>query len=175
MEIYLIRHTTPDIEKGICYGQTDVPLLADHKLEIKDVLSQLPSAIDKVYSSPLQRCSMLASHVNKDYIIDSRLKELNFGDWEMQKWNDIPSQDIQPWYDDYVNTPCLNGESYQQLYTRVVAFYHELKTQSYQSIAVVTHGGVIRCLLAHFKNIPLSQSFARIKNMPWGGVERMEV
>lgn len=24
MKIYLIRHTTPHIEKGICYGQTDL-------------------------------------------------------------------------------------------------------------------------------------------------------
>ena len=26
MEIFLIRHTTPKIEKGICYGQTDLDI-----------------------------------------------------------------------------------------------------------------------------------------------------
>ena len=26
MEIYLVRHTTPNIKKGICYGQTDIDI-----------------------------------------------------------------------------------------------------------------------------------------------------
>ncbi|MEM9897397.1 MAG: alpha-ribazole phosphatase, partial [Bacteroidota bacterium] len=26
MEIYLIRHTTPEISKNICYGQSDLEL-----------------------------------------------------------------------------------------------------------------------------------------------------
>ena len=29
MEIYLIRHTSPLVEKGVCYGQADLALNLD--------------------------------------------------------------------------------------------------------------------------------------------------
>mgnify|MGYP001408870057 CR=1 FL=1 len=32
MEIYLVRHTTPAINNGICYGQTDVDLNSEELL-----------------------------------------------------------------------------------------------------------------------------------------------
>ena len=53
MEIYLIRHTTPDVAKGICYGQTDLALTATFPEEAEHVLKQLPPDLDVVYSSPL--------------------------------------------------------------------------------------------------------------------------
>jgi len=34
MEIYLIRHTTPDVAKGICYGQTDLDVANTFEEEV---------------------------------------------------------------------------------------------------------------------------------------------
>lgn len=85
MEIYLIRHTTPDIEKGICYGQSDIPLKDTFPSEVKNILKSIPKHFDKVYSSPLQRCTQLANYIDQNNTIDNRLMELNFGSWELKK------------------------------------------------------------------------------------------
>ena len=94
MEIYLIRHTTPEIEKGVCYGDSDIPLKDTFFLESEKVLNAIPLNFDEVYSSPLQRCKQLAHVISEDITIDNRLKELNFGSWELKKWSDIPHDEI---------------------------------------------------------------------------------
>jgi len=169
MEIYLIRHTSLNIDKGVCYGQSDIDVASLFEEEAQVVLDQLPTNIEIVYSSPLKRCLGLANKIGDNPIIDNRLLELNFGDWEMKKWDKIPALEIQSWYDDYVNTPCLNGESYLELNKRAIEFYHYLINQNYKSVAVVTHGGVLRSILAHIDQIELIDSFEKI-NTSYGEV-----
>lgn len=158
MEIYLVRHTTPEIEKGICYGYSDIPLKESFFLEAEKVLSSIPTPFDEVYSSPLQRCTQLAHVISEDITIDNRLKELNFGSWELKKWTDIPNDEIQPWYNDWVNKPTHKGESYQDLQNRAISFVDDIPTH-YNKIAIVTHAGVIRSLWAYFNNVALKNSF----------------
>jgi alpha-ribazole phosphatase len=58
----------------------------------ENIKEQLP--IDATYySSPLVRCKILASYLQSSDF-DSRLVEMNFGDWELQKWDDIPELDL---------------------------------------------------------------------------------
>ncbi|MFB9080950.1 histidine phosphatase family protein [Flavobacterium procerum] len=45
------------------------------------------------------------------YEEDERLKEKNFGDWEMRKW-DIFRRTTQSWMEDFVTIPVSNGESF---------------------------------------------------------------
>lgn len=170
MAIYLIRHTTPDIEKGICYGQTDLGLASTYKDEFKVVLNQLPKQIDSVYSSPLKRCLQLAKAISTHPILENKLKEIDFGDWEMQKWDKIPLDEIQPWYDDYVNVKSKNGESLVDLSKRVLEFYLNLKQNNKENICIVTHSGVIRVILAHLRNIPLKDCFQDIGKIEYGEV-----
>lgn len=157
MEIYLIRHTTPDVEKGICYGQTDLELTSTFPEEAEKILKQLPRTFDKVYSSPLKRCTQLAYLIDKDYATDNRLMELNFGDWELKKWNDIPKSEIEPWYNDWVYTPAKQGESFIQLQNRILSFFNETPTMN--RIAIVAHAGVIRALWSYLNNKELKDSF----------------
>lgn len=170
MAIYLIRHTTPDIEKGICYGQTDLELASTYQEEFKAVLKQLPKQIDRVYTSPLKRCLQLAEAILANPIQDNRLKEIDFGDWEMQKWEDIPNKDIQPWYDDYVNVPSKNGESLAILSERVLDFYRTLNHHPDETICIVAHSGVIRVILAHLDSIALKDCFQVIGSIGYGTV-----
>ncbi len=158
MEIYLIRHTIPLIEKGVCYGNSDIPVRDTFLLEAEKVLNQIPTRFDKVYSSPLQRCKQLAQVISDDITLDNRLKELNFGSWELKKWDEIPNNEIQPWYNDWVHTATLNGESYQELQNRAISFIEDLP-KNYDSIAIVTHSGVLRTLWAYFNNVDLKDSF----------------
>lgn len=60
MEIYLVRHTSVDIPAGYAYGQTDVPLRPSFEDEAEAVKKNLSGhTFDKVWSSPLTRCTRL--------------------------------------------------------------------------------------------------------------------
>jgi alpha-ribazole phosphatase len=158
--IYLIRHTKPLIEKGICYGQTDLDLYNTFEQEAEAIKKVLPKNISKVYSSPLQRCSRLANYLFDDRLIEHHhtIKEINCGDWEMIAYNDIPEELINPWMEDFVNVGIPNGESYLDLYHRVVNQFNEWVNTT-EPIAIVTHGGPIRSMLSYITNTPLKDSF----------------
>ena len=159
MEVLLIRHTTPAVEKGICYGQTDL-LLADSYLEeFKHIQKELQAeSFPMIYSSPLTRCSRLAEHLSSNVIFDERLKELNFGTWEMLAWSDIDQKELNHWMQDFDHVQVPNGESYMELQQRSIQFIEE-KKKELDSIVVVTHAGVIRSLWAYANQISLKKSF----------------
>lgn len=161
MEIYLIRHTTPDIEKGICYGQSDLSLDANYVKEFDVIKSKIPiSESFTVISSPLKRCALLAKQFSDHINFDARLKELNFGDWEMKPWNAIPENELNPWMIDFVNVAVPNGESYTQLASRVKKYFEEiLVSEANQNLIIVSHAGPIRAFLATLLKVPLKDSF----------------
>lgn len=148
MEIFLIRHTQPKIEKGICYGQADICLAESFDLEWRLIRDELPAQIDVIYSSPLQRCALLAGKIaalyNAPVIADRRLMEMNFGDWEMKKWDDLDQALLKVWMDDYLEKRCPNGESYRDVRQRLLSFLRELRAD-HKSKMLVTHGGIIKC------------------------------
>ncbi|HYH14648.1 MAG TPA: alpha-ribazole phosphatase [Flavisolibacter sp.] len=160
MEIYLIRHTTPLVEKGTCYGQADLDVTESFKEEAACILPHLPSRIEHVVSSPLKRCRKLAQFLFPKNTIqyDDRIKEIHCGHWELQPWDLIDRQHLDPWMADVVNVQIPGGESYVQLHQRVVHFFEEV-TKSYSSLAIVAHGGVLRSLLAHINGVQLKESF----------------
>ncbi len=157
MELYLIRHTQPLVEKGICYGQTDLDLAPDFQAHFEAVRNQLPIIPQKVISSPLSRCRKLAEHLHPEVHLDERLMELHFGDWEMKAWNDIPMMELEPWMADYYRTAPPNGESLFQLEQRITAFLVELKAQDLKSVAVVAHGGPIRVMMGLLNDLPVEK------------------
>lgn len=171
MEVYLIRHTTPQVDKGICYGQTDLDLAASFADEQQKVLAALPSSFDLVYSSPLKRCRRLAGKLTTgSVLIDDRLMEMNFGDWEMQSWDDLPKAAVKAWMKNFVNTSPPNGESMLALQQRVLTWWDTLDKNSSGKIAVVTHAGVIRVLHTSINNIKLEDSFGSF-HIDYGGIE----
>ncbi|SFA73558.1 alpha-ribazole phosphatase [Flavobacterium swingsii] len=160
MEVYLVRHTETVCEKGICYGQADVEIQDDYLSLFESIKTKIPSnAI--VYSSPLKRCTVLANHISEgNFKTDSRLMEMNFGDWELKKWNDIPEDEMNPWMQDFVNVPVPNGESFVQLYERVNTFFDEIKnTNPSNPVVIITHAGVIRSVLCKISNLLLQDAF----------------
>lgn len=159
MEVYLIRHTTPDVAAGICYGQSDLPLAVGYQSELAHTQSLLPESFDSIYSSPLLRCKTLAIELEGDAIFDPRLKELNFGEWELKAWKEIPEDQLNPWMEDFVQSSPPDGESYQQLYDRVMLFWEGLIKNEQEKIAIVSHAGVIRAFLSHLLGMDLKDSF----------------
>jgi len=162
MNLYLIRHTSLAVPSGICYGQSDVDVAASFYAELAQLRVKLTDLnFDAVYASPLQRCSKLAYALDiASVVLDERLKELHFGDWEMQAWDAIPRDTFDVWAQDYANLSPPNGESFSRLYQRSIEFVEEVSSHSQsKNIAIVTHGGVIRAVLAHVLNMPLKGLF----------------
>jgi len=161
MEIYLIRHTKPSIKKNTCYGQSDIDVSETFFEEVKRLKHKLPKQFDIIYLSPLKRCKKLAEQLtaNKTIYIDN-LKELNFGDWELKKWDEIDQTDLNKWMDDFVNVTPPNGESYRDLFERVRYFWeNNIINNENKTIAIVTHAGVIRSIIALILSLNLKSTF----------------
>lgn len=160
MEVYLVRHTETVCPKGICYGQADVELLDPYISQFEEIKKQLPgNAV--FYSSPLQRCTILANYLSSsDYTVDRRLMEMHFGDWELKNWDAIPPAEIDPWMKDFVNVKATNGESFVELNNRVLSFIEEKKNINNVPLVVITHAGVIRSFLCKEMNIALKEAFS---------------
>lgn len=160
MKIYVVRHTAVGVN-GICYGQTDVPLKDTFEQEAEIVKQNLKNVpYNAVYSSPLSRAKKLAEYCGyADIQLYDRLKELHFGDWEMQPWDAL---DMSGWEKDWINNPAPNGESFRQMYNRIVSFIEELKETGYSSVIIFAHGGVINCFRVYFGQTDLKGSFDQL-------------
>lgn len=175
-DIYLIRHTTPLVAKGICYGQTDLDVTESFIPEAEAIREVLPASMAAVFSSPLQRCARLASHLFPDAPLALRpeLMELHCGTWEMQPWDELPKHEIDPWMADFVNIRVPGGESYLDLHARVTACFTAIATADAGGPqAIVGHGGVLRSILAGISGTPLDQSF-QVFSLHYGCVVRLQ-
>jgi len=161
MEIYLIRHTAVHNPAKLCYGQSEIPLsvLWEQDFEaIRQKLGQLAGAT--FYASPYKRCTQLAEFLSGGaFQTDMRLAEMHFGDWEQCAWADIDQSVLNLWMADYVNFKIPGGESFEGMHKRCSQFWDELLQQNESKVFIITHGGVIRSLLAHILNIPLDKVF----------------
>lgn len=160
MEIYLIRHTTPAIEKGICYGQSDLDVATTFEDEANTILKTVCFDNETiVYSSPLKRCTKLASKFTSEISLDKRLMELNFGDWELLKWDELPEPAGSMWMNNFVTASTPNGEAYIDLAKRANEVFTEITSTSAKKIIITTHAGVIRSILSKLSNVHLKDSF----------------
>lgn len=173
MEVFLIRHTRPEIPSGICYGQTDIPLKDTFPSESVLVLSKLPKPFDAVFTSPLMRCLKLAHIISEGGTLkqDNLLMELNFGDWEMKAWDDIPKEELNPWMENFVTHKVPNGEAFSDLIQRTDDFLEGLINTAYKQVALVCHAGVIRAMLIKALNVPYENAFKL--SIDYGSVSKL--
>ena len=175
MKLTLIRHTRLAIAPGVCYGQSDIDIANSFNEELAIIQSKLAkNSYDAIYTSSLQRCAKLAQALNwSEAKPDDRLQELNFGDWELQAWDAIPRDVFDSWAHDYAHLSPPNGESFSQLQQRGIHFLTEMLTRFPNGhIAAVTHGGMIRALLAHALNLPLKGLFRFV--IDYGSITQLE-
>lgn len=159
MTLYLIRHTRVQITPGICYGQSDIPLADTFESEAEEILRKLPQKGFPVYSSPLSRCTELAHKISSTFHIDPRLMELDFGKWEMKAWEKIDRIKSDFWMEDFVTRTCPDGESYQQMASRVACAAEQIARECPEAAVIVTHSGVIRLFWVWAHERPLSDAF----------------
>lgn len=176
MKLIFIRHTSVDVARGICYGNTDVPLASTFASEAARVKEQLDKYHCRVaYCSPLSRCVRLAEYCGyPDAIRDARLKEMNFGKWEMRAYDEIEDPALQQWFDDYINVRPPEGESVIDQRRRLEDFVADIISQQVESpIAVFTHGGILINALVAFGGKSYEEVYGDVP--PYGSIIEIEV
>ena len=163
MRLFLVRHPRPDVKKGLCYGDMDVPLVTGWEESANALIKSLPldfsEASNVCYHSPLIRAAELADYISKGRSqAVSALKELDFGDWEGLCWQDIPKQEIDDWMEDIVNGAPYNGESLQVVADRVWSWWLSVKDDPVDTCVLVAHAGVIKVLVSLLCQWPLTQA-----------------
>ena len=162
-----LRHPTPDIAQGICYGQTDMNIAPIGHKEIDKALSSTPR-LTRIISSPALRCrklaTLLAARENLPLDFDERLWEMHMGDWEGLAWRDIDREVSKIWLQDPHNNSTPNGECFQDVKRRVGRCVNQLiADRSYDptSTAVICHASPIRATQMAWEGLSFKQAFAK--------------
>jgi len=140
MKIYFAAHaTTTDNENKIASGWKDVELSELGIQQAKEMKEHLKGIkIDLICCSDLKRAVdsvKIAFGDSTPVIIDKRLRELNYGDF-----NGKPSEIVGPMKKECIKEPFPNGESYEQAMERTHEFYKELKEKHPdKTVLVVGH------------------------------------
>lgn len=160
-DLYLVRHTAVDVPTGLCYGATDVPLAPSASGDIHAAIDRLPQdarRAEHVISSPSRRCLRLAQALSPSASTDARLKEFNFGTWEGRRWQHIPALQIAIWSANVAQVRAPDGDNLADVSRRANNCIQAFLEHVSGTVVVVTHGGVIRALIASLINIPLDKA-----------------
>jgi alpha-ribazole phosphatase len=155
MFLYLVRHPRPTLIDGLCYGRLDVAVAPT---EVHNTVEAIGNLIPRellhaelIYSSPAQRCKMLASQLAKatELLVSDDLAEMHFGHWEGQQWDVIPRIELDAWSTDLWNYRPGGGESANMVLLRWQRFCNTLNASNSETVIAVTHAGVIRLAYAN--------------------------
>lgn len=167
--VWLVRHGKPEISvRGRCYGSLDISLSLEGVRQIEVVAARLSrEPFVAIYTSPRLRCTQSAEilatvHDCPVGAVDA-LSELDFGEFEGCPYEEIEIlyPDLyRQWMEHPTEVQFPGGESFNAMWTRVTEAASALRTRhSGQSIALITHGGVIRILLAETLAVPRRHIF----------------
>ncbi len=123
--------------------------------------------IEKIYSSNMIRAIQTAEGINKylgvEIITKPELREIHMGDCDIHGWSyleeNYPSfiEEFKKHKSDLRYPP--NGECGDDVWQRAKDVIFEIADTNYESVAVVTHGGVIRSLICGLLNIDQNRRF----------------
>ena len=151
MKLWLVRHAQVLIDKGICYGVSDISCDPIATSNAADNFAKFPSKRATLWTSPLQRAYKLAEAIKlkrpdiQGPIVDQRLLEMDFGCWEMSPWNEIPKQNYDSWVADFANYRFGEKESTLEVIDRVSRALKDVISSRNETVWV-THAGVIKAI-----------------------------
>lgn len=160
LRLDLLRHGETELGGGL-RGSLDDALTAKGWAQMRAaVIAQGPW--DRLVSSPLQRCARFAdelgAQLNLPVTLEKDLQELHFGAWEGQSAVALMETDAEGlglfWADPYSFTP-PEGEPVSAFSDRVLGAVSRLQ-QAYsgEHVLLISHGGVMRLLLAQARGLP---------------------
>ena len=170
MKLYLIRHGhTPSMSHSYFLGATDEPLSAEGREQIIALQEQLADIpLHLVLASPLQRALESANlfcsaRPGLEIKVNPKLAERNFGVFEKKAYGELLQtypELIAEWNADVWNFVPPGGESAENFRIRIANYLFQeilVDIPPSQSVAVFTHSGVIRILLAEAMNFNRDQ------------------
>ncbi|XLZ67937.1 histidine phosphatase family protein [Massilia sp. SR12] len=172
MELILIRHPQPEVAPGVCYGSSDLPAavgaLAEGHAALAPQLAPLLARGVRLYASPLQRCTALASRLGTP-TLDARLAEMDFGAWELRPWSDIPRAEVDAWAADLLDYRPGGGETVREVAVRVQSFLDDLRHDA----IIVCHAGTMRLMAAMAAGEPLLHAAQKPNQVKYCSILRL--
>ncbi|VVQ06573.1 Adenosylcobalamin/alpha-ribazole phosphatase [Pseudomonas fluorescens] len=163
LHLDLLRHGETELGGGL-RGSLDDALTENGWQQMREaVIGQGPW--DRLVSSPLQRCARfaeaLAGQLGVPLAFDQNLQELHFGAWEGQSAAALMESEAEAlgqfWADPYSFTP-PQGEPVADFSARVLAAVARLQAAyAGERVLLISHGGVMRLLLAQARGLPREQ------------------
>lgn len=157
--LYLIRHgITQGNLDGKYIGQTDLALCPEGRRTIELLhIDEVYPEVDKVYSSPLQRCLETAEIIYPDQklMIVDEISEMNFGDFEGKTQAQLQDlREYADWLRGGADAAPPNGERFGDFQLRCIegldTIFSDMMRADINSAACITHAGVITHLLCGF-------------------------
>ncbi len=169
MRLFLVRHAQPtDDVRGRCYGTLDVGLSEAGRREVEALSTALAGEpVTAVVSSPARRACETAAPIAAAHRvaveIDDGLRELDFGELEGRTYDEI-AESLPALYAEWMTSPTTvrfpGGEGYEDLRQRAQAAVAALRARYEGGLVVaVTHGGVVRAVVAGVLGIPSERIF----------------
>lgn len=156
---YLVRHGESAWNaKGLLCGRSDVPLSEVGRQQAKSLAARLKSIpFEAFYSSPLERAletaRLISVSVGLQPVVDQRLAELDYGQWEGRTLADIMENDAEAFRAWDANPALLappGGETGLEAQRRVVSVLEFLAARHQQShVLVAFHKTVCRLAICH--------------------------
>jgi len=163
LRLDLLRHGETELGGGL-RGSLDDALTEKGWAQMRAaVIEQGPW--DRLVSSPLQRCARFADELGGQLglpvQLEKDLQELHFGAWEGQNTAELMKTSAEAlglfWTDPYSFTP-PEGEPVADFSVRILAAVQRLHaTYAGERVLLITHGGVMKLLLAQARGLPREQ------------------
>lgn len=154
MNLYLIRHGRQS--SRLCNVNVNLSEAGFRQARLTGERLALKK-IDALYSSDLIRAVETAQEANKlwnvPHLIRPELREISFGDME-----GMTDEAIAVTFEEFKkeqarmekDLPYPDGECAADVIKRAMPVFEEIASSGFQNVAVVTHGGVIRTMVAAF-------------------------
>lgn len=177
LKLTLVRHGQTAMNRpGIYYGHMDSPMDEEGILQVRQLAQRLSGDPEAVYASDLVRCIETSRLLWPDQqpIAMPALREISFGKWEGLHYTQAQRLFPEGWQRFCEGGAPDGGEDAQTFYDRVTSGLQEiLKRHETGQIAIVTHHGCIRVMLAYLLGMGSRQVW-RFK-LPPAGVAEVEM
>jgi len=170
MELVLVRHGDVDTPAGLCLGQTDLPLSAAGFGAVQQLAATWPGRAPRfLFTSDLKRAQQAASIFAAKFacepLVDARLREVDLGQWDGKRWEDVMRNDMaryEHWANNWVIQEAPGGESFADVIRRTGAWLSSVlaSTGDDDLVLAVAHIGSIRALLCHALGLPPARALA---------------
>ncbi len=164
MDIYLIRHGEKEnscnneslrlTEKGFRQAELTGMMLGSH-------------GIGKIYCSnmvrAIQTSEVINRYINTEIEVVPELREINMGICETEGWDSLEKKypEYMREFNKHESDMCYppDGECGRDVWERVWSFLERLVTTDHERVAIVTHGGVIKVILAGILGLEQQKRF----------------